>query len=376
MERKLLSIVVPTKNRYYYLKYLIRLVDNLHSEEVELVIQDNSDYNNEFVEYLKKKSFSFIRYSYIQGQIPMSVNTDKAIMNSTGEYICFLGDDDGFTKYLLDGVHWMKENGVEAVKPAEPLYSWPDAPQGKSAEISYHQFTGRVMFVSAYDELLKVLNSGILNRGRMPIAYHAVVSREVLDKVYDIAGTYFPGNSPDISNAVALSLVVKKFALVNIPWAYSGNSAYKGGGVFAQGNSAPRITEIKWFRPNPEKNWYFKVPKIASGSNIWADSAISSLISMQREDMLNEINFNELYANFIFDFPQHKRLVFDICNSRTQISIYSFYVKLRRFAFAAYRRLGWKLHFLPKRKVIKNIENIIQASNKLEELSDGKMIFH
>ena len=58
MERKLLSIVVPTKNRYYYLKYLIRLVDNLHSEEVELVIQDNSDYNNEFVEYLKKKSFN------------------------------------------------------------------------------------------------------------------------------------------------------------------------------------------------------------------------------------------------------------------------------------------------------------------------------
>lgn len=376
MERKLLSIVVPTKNRYYYLKYLIRLVENLHSEEVELVIQDNSDDNSEFVEYLEKNSFPFMRYSYIQGQIPMSLNTDKAIMNSTGEYICFLGDDDGFTKYIINGVHWMKENGVEAVKPAEPLYSWPDAPQGRSADILYYPFSGRVKFVSAYDELLKVLHSGILHRGRMPIAYHAVVSREVLDKVYKVAGTYFPGNSPDISNAVALSLVVKKFALVDIPWAYSGNSAYKGGGVFAQKNPAPKITEIGWFRPNPEKNWYYKVPKIASGSNIWADSAISSLIRMQREDLLNEVNFNELYANFIFDMPQHKSLVFDVCESRIRISIYSFYVKMRRFSLAVFRRLGWILHLLPKKKIVKKIENTIQASSKLEELSDGEMIFY
>lgn len=371
MAQKLLSIVVPTKNRYFYLKYLIQLIDELHSNEIEMVIQDNSDDNEEFLKYLKEKNNSFIRYDYVKGQIPMSENSDRAILNSTGEYICFLGDDDGFTKYLLEGVHWMKEEGIEAVKPAEVTYSWPDAPQGKSAEITYYPFTGKVRFVSAYTELLKVLQSGIQNRGNMPLAYHAVVSRSVLDKVYAIAGTFFPGNSPDISNAVSLSLVIKKFALVDIPWAYSGNSAYKGGGVFARGNSAPDITEVPWFRPNPSKRWSKRVPRIASGSNIWADSAIETLKNMKREDLINKINFNKLYANFIFSMPSESELAYSICSNRVYLRYYAYYVKIKRYINAFCRRIGWLLNIIPVVHVEKNIYTIIDSSKKLEELSDG-----
>ena len=371
MEQKLLSIVVPTKNRYYYLKYLIELVENLQSNEVELVIQDNSDDNGDFLKYLQEKDFRFIRYAYVKGQIPMSDNSDRAILNSTGEYVCFLGDDDGFTKYLLEGVHWMKKNGIEAVKPAEVTYSWPDAPQGKSAEMSYFHFTGKVKFVSAYNELIKVLKSGIQNRGNMPLAYHAVVSRVVLDKVYAIAGTYFPGNSPDISNAVSLSLVVKKYALVDIPWAYSGNSAYKGGGVFARGNSAPAITDIPWFRPNPDTRWCKQVPKIALGTNIWADSAIETLKNMKREDLIRKVDFDELYANFIFSMPTEAELAYSICDNRMRLKVYAFYVRLRRYVMAALRRVGWMLNFKPVIQVEKNLQTIIESSHKLEELSDG-----
>lgn len=368
MSHKLLSIVVPTKNRYFYLKYLVQLVDNLHTNEVELVIQDNSDDNTEFLCYLQRKQYSFIRYNYIKGQIPMSENSDRAILNSIGEYICFLGDDDGFTKYLIDGVRWMKVEGIEAVRSAEVTYSWPDAPQGKSAEMFYYPFSGKITYLSAYDELIKVLQTGIQNRGKMPMAYHAVVSREALDRVYSIAGTFFPGNSPDISNAVALSLVVKKFALVDVPWAYSGNSAYKGGGVFAKGNAAPAITDIPWFRSNPEARWSDKVPKIASGSNIWADSVIESLCNMKREDLINKINFNELYANFIFSYPSKANLAYSICENKFYLRCYAFYVKIRRLMNAMLRRIGWSLNLIPKFHTEKNLQTIIDSSNKLEEL--------
>lgn len=370
--KKLLSIVVPTKNRYYYLKYLIQLVDEIKSDEVELVIQDNSDDNSEFVEYLKNNNYPFIRYNYVKGQIPMSVNSDRAILNSTGNYICFLGDDDGFTKFLLDGVRWMKKEGIDAVKPAEVTYSWPDAPQGKSAEMSFFPFSGKVKFVSAYNELNKVLKNGIPNRGNMPLAYHAVVSREVLNKVFEVAGTFFPGNSPDISNAVSLSLVVKKYALVDVPWAYSGNSAYKGGGVFARGNSAPEISDIPWFRPNSELRWSNKIPRIASGTNIWADSAIESLKNMNREDLVNKINFYELYANFIFSMPEKAYLAYNISENRLLLRIYAKYVQIRRYVFAAGRRIGWKLNIIPQKKVVRNINTIIEASRKLESLCKGE----
>lgn len=368
MSPKLLSIVVPTKNRYLYLKYLIQLVDELHTDDVELVIQDNSDDNSEFLAYLNENKYSFIRYSYVKGQIPMSENSDRAILNSNGEYICFLGDDDGFTKYLIDGVRWMKAEGIDAVRPAEVTYSWPDAPQGKSAEFSYYPFSGKIKFVSAFNELVKVLEAGIPNRGKMPMAYHAVVSRKALDRVYSIAGTFFPGNSPDISNAVALSLVVDKFALVDVPWAYSGNSAYKGGGVFAKGNSAPDISDIPWFRPNPEERWSSKVPRIASGSNIWADSAIETLKNMKREDLIDKINFNELYANFIFSYPEKAELAYSICKSKSFLKYYASYVKVRRLITAVVRRIGWAINIIHKAKIVKNIPTIIESSTKLEDI--------
>lgn len=367
-KRKLLSVVVPTKNRYYYLKHLVELIASLKTDEVEMVIQDNSDDNTEFLDYLKGLSYDFIRYSYIAGQLPMSVNSDKAVLNSTGEYICFLGDDDGVTKFLVDGVRWMKSEGIEAVKPAEVIYSWPGAPQGKSAEMSFYSFTGKVKYLSAYEELLKVLKAGIPNRGRMPLAYHSVVSRSAMDRVYEIAGTYFPGNSPDISNAVALSLVVKKFALIDMPWAYSGNSPYKGGGVFARGNAAPEITEIPWFRPNPEERWSKLVPRIASGSNIWADSVIESLINMNREDLIEQINFDELYANFIFSMPKHSELAYSICGNRAHLKRYAFYIKIKRYLIAGFRRIGWILCAIPRKQIVRNLNTIADASLKLEEV--------
>ena len=368
-KRKLLSVVVPTKDRYYYLKHLIELIAGVKSDEVEMVIQDNSDDNSEFVDYLNGLNYDFIRYSHIAGQIPMSVNSDKAVLNSTGEYICFLGDDDGVTKFLVDGVRWMKNEGLEAVRPAEIIYSWPGAPQGTSAEMSFYPFTGEVKFLSAYDELLKILKAGIPNRGRMPLAYHSVVSRAVMDKVYETAGTYFPGNSPDISNAVALSLVVKKFATIDMPWAYSGNSPYKGGGVFARGNATPKITEIPWFRPNPEERWSSLVPRIASGSNIWADSTIESLKNMHREDLIKQINFDELYANFIFSLPNQAELAYSICGNRAHLKRYVFYNRIKRYSKAALRRIGWKLGVIPKKQIVRNLNTIAEASRKLEDIS-------
>ena len=84
--RKLLSIVVPTKDRYKYLKYLIELIASFNSDEVELVIQDNSEDNKEILDFLKERDYNFVtkkllyeNYSYddaINNGIAKIVNTD------------------------------------------------------------------------------------------------------------------------------------------------------------------------------------------------------------------------------------------------------------------------------------------------------------
>ena len=371
--RKLLSIVVPTKDRYKYLKYLIELIASFKSNEIELVIQDNSDNNKEFVNYLEELGYDFINYNYTSGQLPMSINSDKAVLNSSGEYICFLGDDDGLTRKIIDGVHWMKENNIEAVKPVVPFYYWPDANEGRginqSAVLFYTKFDGKVKELSAYDELLKVLKAGIPDRGNMPLAYHAIVSRVAMDRIYDICGTYFPGNSPDISNAVALSLVVKKYAIVNSPWTISGKCLFGGGGVSAPGKKyPPEISDMPWFLPDAEQNWEKLIPRIAVGETIWPESAISALRKMGRDDLIGMINFDKMYANFAFKRPSLISLLDDTAANKKKLKCDLVKLKINKYTSALQRRLHWALN-IDRPLQIQNLKTIIEAAEEMDKIN-------
>lgn len=374
--RKLLSIVVPTKDRYKYLKTLADLVAGIGSDEVELVIQDNSEDNSEILSFLDERKYNFVRYDYHKGQLPMAVNSDKAVLNSTGEYICFLGDDDGVTKYIVDGVRWLKKNKIEAAKFMVPSYYWPDASQGRgvsqSAELIYWKFDGSVKYLSPEKELVKVLKDGIPDRGDMPLAYHAIVSREAMERVYKKCGTYFPANSPDIANAVALSLVVNKYALINLPWVLSGNCVFKGGGVGAPGKKyPPEISDMPWFRSDAEEKWYHRIPRIAVGETIWPESAIQALIAMGREDLLKEVDFNKLYARFYMQRPTLRYLLKDVGGDTIGVKMAYCEMLIKKYWSAFWRRIGWKLN-IGKAIHVFNIETIIEAQRQLEKVSDGK----
>ena len=64
MAKPLLSVVVPTKNRYIYLKELVKLVNSFNDADLELVIQDNSDCNEEILDFLLTIKNENIRYFY------------------------------------------------------------------------------------------------------------------------------------------------------------------------------------------------------------------------------------------------------------------------------------------------------------------------
>ena len=65
MDRPLLSIVIPTKDRYFCLKKFVELFHTVYTtQEIELVISDNSSDNSEFVEFLKELNDRRIKYAY------------------------------------------------------------------------------------------------------------------------------------------------------------------------------------------------------------------------------------------------------------------------------------------------------------------------
>ena len=51
--KKLLSIIIPTKERYEYLEKLVELLITFKENNFEIIVQDNSQDNSKFLSYFK-----------------------------------------------------------------------------------------------------------------------------------------------------------------------------------------------------------------------------------------------------------------------------------------------------------------------------------
>lgn len=299
MSIPLLSIVVPTKDRYNCLISLINLIDSFKSELIELVIQDNNNDNSPILSYIKDKEY--IVYNHIPDQIPISLNSDKAILNSTGEYVCFIGDDDGVTNYIIDCVKWMKLNNIDVVVPSTLSYYWPSYISSSTGNISGSISFKKMDYTYKKMDIPKVLkdimNAGFINRGNLPLVYHGIAKRSVLSAIYKHTGTFFPGQSPDIANGVALCFFAKKYYTVNCPIIITGASLSHGGGIRKLKKGYAEIEDIPFLSTNAKDEWEPRIPKIWCGPTVWCESAVKALRKTGHQELISEVNFEKLYVS-------------------------------------------------------------------------------
>lgn len=362
MGKPLLSVIVPTKDRYKYLKHLIKLIQSYNSDEWEIVVQDNTDDNSEILEYLKELNYPGCKYFHEKGQLPMSTNADKAILHSEGEYVCFLGDDDGICPNAIEYCRLMKEKGYEALRSNLADYYWPDAVSnfdGIQGKVIKPKVTGSEAILSTEDVLKDVINRGFVDRGNLPSVYHGIASRKALNRVYEKCQTFFPGQSPDISNGIAMSLVMKCFMLVDDIVTISGASAFHGGKTIGMNKRYPQISDMVWFRPNAEDIWDVRLPKIAVGSIIWAESSIETLRNMGREDFIAQVDYEVIYKEFaVYNFPIRK-LVHNLTTQKCKLILYEYIFFVLRVWKAIWRRVKIVFGITSKNVTIaKNVECI------------------
>ena len=121
----LLSIVIPTKNRYETLiPAVMAILHSINDHRVELVIQDNSDNPSEIQKnFFIAFSDGRVKYAHKAGPLSMSENTEAALERAIGEYVTFIGDDDFVAPDILDFVQDFSERGIlAAIYP--PAYYW------------------------------------------------------------------------------------------------------------------------------------------------------------------------------------------------------------------------------------------------------------
>lgn len=371
MKQPLLSIVIPTKDRYQYLKPLLVLINSFESDDVEVVIQDNTEKNDEILDYLSKVKIPNIVYNHIPNQIPISLNCDKAILNSNGKYVCFIGDDDGITKLIIDCVEWMDRNEAEIVVPAPISYNWPDAFSNTYANdagiLSFNPFKSRIQKVSTKDSLNNAMKLGFVERHGLPLLYHGIVRRDTLNRIYDKAGTFFPGQSPDIANGVALCLVCDTFFIVDLPIVVSGAGSRHGGDIDKMKNKAADIDDLPFLSSTAKQEWESVIPKIWTGETVWCDSATKALRKMGRTDLIEQVNYEYMLGRFVaYHFPL-RRYAYSIASNKFMLSVRVLYLFVVRCLNAFVRIFRTRTSITGSKKQYTGVSDILKVAELLYE---------
>ena len=305
-----LSIVIATRNRIAYAISAIQSILEISDPRLELVVQDNSD-SRDLEAWIVGNVFDpRLRYHYSDTPLSFIHNFDAAARLATGEYVCFIGDDDGVNPEIIEAAAWAKGENLDALIVRQPAtYIWPGA---GIPSTRFTAITEGVMRVGSIDVSLKqadmekemqmlVRNGGLYYLDRdLPKLYHGLVHRRCLQSVYKKTGAYFGGLSPDTYASLAISCVAKKVMSTSYPLTISGMCKVSGSVVEgAIKRHSKKLEDAPHLRHRGEYHWCNLVPRVYCGETIWVDSSIAALRAMGRDDLVRQINLSKLAASCI-----------------------------------------------------------------------------
>ena len=298
--RPILSIIIPTKDRYSYLESCLRGISLRYNNDlVEIIITDNSKQKQD----IKALSlFNNIKYSYMSNSISQVENFELAFEKVTGEYVTMIGDDDGISDLLIDVVGYMKSKKIETLIAPFVRYYWPDVVSRNlmndfTGKIFYKNYTYKLTEISAEAEVAKCLNLGGGSLCDLPRMYYGIIKKEVLEKVKTASGVYFPGPSPDMANAFSTALYTKTQVLFDAPLFIAGNSAKSAAGLGLSGKHVGSIEGNPMLPRDCHVKWSKLVPKYWSGPTIWAESVLKATELTGNFDLVQKFNYVRLYAD-------------------------------------------------------------------------------
>lgn len=360
----LVSVVIPTYNRYKYLKGCISAFDMIGSDEIEFVIQDNTCDNSEILEYLEEIHDKRIKYYHKAAHVSVVENSNLAIEHSSGEYVIFIGDDDTVCASIVDAAKFCKENNIDTCLFELPGFNWPDMEfHGKESQANLFlvkPVTGEVRRINLAKQLDWALDFADGIPEYMPRVYHGMTSRLCLNKIKEKTGSYFPGPSPDMASSLAITLVAENAVYISDYLMVSGYGYKSARGEGNRNQHYGKINEKPWLPEDTEILWDSEIPKIFSGETIIAESLSRCLRAMGREDLLKRYSYGILYAVFFMRHPEARRyMAFFLLKKSPRIFKFAFGIIKRRRYISNYR----KTHDRTNYRDFNGVESLVDAVN-------------
>jgi glycosyltransferase involved in cell wall biosynthesis len=354
----LLSIIIPTKNRYStLLPVLDSIIDNLcHKYEYEIIIQDNSDDNKTCLDYLSQRNSSRLKYFYNQLSMPIADNTELAIDNSNGKYLIFIGDDDFVSPDILKITNLLDQRSINCLIYSPGYYWWESVIFTK--ENYYHKSVNlwlpdvksdlKFTKMDPVFELDKTLAKGAMSYDMLPRFYHGIVLRSEIINLKSKFGRYIVGSCPDIDFAISLAINIKEYYYLNYPVSVFGASKNSGGGWTALKKHFGEIEKLPFLRPEIKDKWNPLIPRIWSEKTIYPQTTSEVL---KGYNVKKELNLLALYAAMLiyepFLEPKIAKFIFKNCGYNP-IRYFKFaFEVLKKIAGLVVVKVKYKFKMLP-----------------------------
>ena len=369
----LLSIIIPTKNRYEYLKECINTLVSLKSDDLEIIIQDNSDNNDEIIEFMQHINRRNIKYYYSSAELSQTENSDLALSHTTGEYCCYIGDDDTVTEALIDITKYLKYKKIQACVCDMSTYHWADVVfEGKKKpSLSLNIEKGFLKKLSSKETLQNVLSYGVQDIKFLPRVYHGVIAKNVLDEIFERTGSYFPGPSPDMANAISASLLIDEYVYVRAPLIISGYSYKSASGLGLRGQHKGKLSNIKQLPKDAENKWSSRIPKIWLGYTVWPESAEKAFERMGYEKRIQEINYIAMEAKIYLRYKEYRNMIIRRLNSPNHVFLFIYECIRFMFRWSHERIILYTRIILGNQFIVNNHISLAEAfkiTNKYNEV--------
>ncbi|PDT88676.1 glycosyl transferase [Bradyrhizobium sp. Y36] len=227
----LLSIVVPTLDRPDTLRHaLATMACQPAQADCEFIVQNNGG-NPEIAKMVANFRDERFRHFASESVLTMTDNWEAALGHASGEYIAFLGDDDGLMPYAgATATDMLSGRKIDLLSWDAYSYYWPGYyhPAFRNRLLAEIDLTSSARRVSSRGELARIFGFQA-HYARLPMIYNSFVRRSVVDRMRAACGRYFIGLSPDVASGIANAALTESFVRLSRPLSMAGFSQHSTG---------------------------------------------------------------------------------------------------------------------------------------------------
>lgn len=233
------SIVIPTRQRHETLYHTLRTCLEQDFEAYEIIVSDNQS-SAKTLETVASFHSDKLKYFRTPQALSMTNNFEFAVAQARGEYILVIGDDDGILPGALSELDALiQETGEKAITWDHSYYYWPNmAVEQKKNTVSLSAGLDprhRVQF-KGESAILNVANYHF-SYSVLPMLYHTVIHRDLIQTLRDLTGAVFKSKSPDVYSGFALAFVAQTYIRVGKSYSVMGISGKSTGWAFMVADS-------------------------------------------------------------------------------------------------------------------------------------------